>query len=68
MRNNLKNRITITWDMPVYTDRTITATRPDVIVKDLVNYVWKLIDRTIPSHRNNALKEIQRKEKQAQSP
>ena len=54
--------------MPVYTDTTITGTRPDVIVKDLVNYVWKLIDRTIPSHRNNALKEIQRKEKQAQSP
>ena len=51
------------WDMPVNTDRTITANRPDIIVKDSVNSTWKLIDMTVPSDRNIALKEIEKKSK-----
>ena len=55
------------WDMPVKTDRIITANRPDIIVKDPMNSTCKLIDMTIPSDRKIALKEIQ-KEKQVQRP
>ena len=43
------------WDMPVNTDGTITANRPDIIVKDSVNSTCKLIDMTVPSDRNIAL-------------
>ena len=51
----------IMWDMQVNTDRTITAKRPDIIVKDSVNSTCKLIDMTVPSDRNIALKETEKK-------
>ena len=51
------------WDMPVNTDRTITANRPDIIIKDSVNSTCKLIDMSIPSDRSIALKEIEKKSK-----
>ena len=49
--HNKDNNITIMWDMPANTDRTITANRPDIIVKDSVNSTCKLIDMTVPSDR-----------------
>ena len=55
--------ITIMWDMPVNTDRTITANKPDIIVKDSVNSTCKMIDMTIASDTNIALKEIEKKSK-----
>ena len=61
--HNKDNNITIMWDMPVNTDRTITANTPDIIVKDSVNSTCKLIDMTVPSDRNIALKEIEKKSK-----
>ena len=39
----------------------ITANRPDIIVKDSVNSTCKLIDMTVPSDRNVALKETEKK-------
>ena len=45
MHNKDKN-LTIMWGMPVDTDRTITANRPDIVVKDSVNSTRKLIDMT----------------------
>ena len=57
--SNKDNNITIMWDMPVNTDRAITANRPDIIVKDSVNSTCKLIDMTVPSDRNIALKETE---------
>ena len=64
LMHNKDNNITIMWDMPVNTDRTITANRPDIIiVKDSVNSTCKLIDMTVPSDRNIALKEIEKKSK-----
>ena len=62
MHNN-DNNITIMWDMPVNTDRTITTNRPDIIVKYSVNSTCKLIDMTVPSDRNISLKEIEKKSK-----
>ena len=59
--HNKDNNITIMWDMPVNTDRT--ANRPGIIVKDSVNSTCKLIEWTVPSDRNIALKEIERKSK-----
>ena len=47
--------------MPVNTDRTITANRPDIIVKDSINSTCKLIDMTVPSDRNITLKEVEKK-------
>ena len=58
--HNKDNNITIMWDMPVNTDRTITANRPDIIVKDSVNSTCKLIDMTVPSDRNIALEETEK--------
>ena len=55
--------ITIMWDMPVNTDRIITANRPDINVKDSMNSTCKLIDITVTSDRNIALKEIEKKSK-----
>ena len=51
------------WDMPVNTDRIITANRSDIIVKDSVNSTCKLIDITVTSDRNIVLKEIEKKSK-----
>ena len=59
--HNKDNNITIMWDMPVNTDRTITANIPDIIVKDSVNSTCKLIDMTVPSDRNIVLKETEKK-------
>ena len=65
--HNKDSKSTIMWDMPVNADRTITANRPDIITKDSVNSTCKLIDMSIPSDRNIALKEIEKK-KQVQRP
>ena len=40
-----------------------SAKREEIIVKDSVNSTSKLIDMTIPSDRNIALKEIEKKSK-----
>ena len=61
--HNKDSKITIMWDPPVITDRTITANRPDIIIKGLVNSTCKLIDVSIPSDRNIALEEIGKKSK-----
>ena len=61
VKHKKDNNITIMWDMPVNTDRTITANRPDIVVKDSVNSTCKLIDMTVPSDRNIALKETEKK-------
>ena len=56
-----KDNITIMWDMPVNTDRTTTANRPDIIVKDSLNSTCKLIDMTVQLDRKMALKETEKK-------
>ena len=49
--------------MAVNTDRTLTANRPDIVVKDLTNATCKMIDMTVPSDRNIALTETEKKNK-----
>ena len=61
--HNEDNNITIVWDMPVNTDRTVTANRPDIVVKYSVNSTCKLIDMTVPSYKNIALKKMEKKSK-----
>ena len=62
--NNKDNNMTIMWDMPDHNDKIISKNRPEIIiVKDSVNSTSKLIDMTIPSDRNIALKEIEKKSK-----
>ena len=63
MIHNKDKNLTIIWEIPVNTDRSITANRPDIIVKDSVNSTCKLIDMTVPSNGNIALKEIEKKNK-----
>ena len=52
--------------MPVNTDRTITANRPNIIIKDSVNSTCKLIDITVPSNRN--IVQTKTEKKQVQRP
>ena len=52
--------VTILWDFPIHTDRTIKANRPDIIVKDYKNGRCILIDMTVPSDRNVAPKEFEK--------
>ena len=39
--------ITILWDMPIHTDRTIAANRPDIVLKNKKDKTCLLIDMTI---------------------
>ena len=41
--------LTILWDMPMHTDRKITANRPDIVIKDHKTKSCKLIDMAVPS-------------------
>ena len=48
--------VTILWDMPIHTDRKITANRPDIVIKDHKTKTCKLIDMAVPSDRNTSVK------------
>lgn len=48
--------VTILWDFPIHTDRTIQANRPDIVVKDKKNNNCLLIDMSVPSDRNVSAK------------
>lgn len=50
--------VTILWDFSVNTDRTIQANRPDIIIKDHKNKTCLLIDMSVPSDKNIAVKEF----------
>jgi len=52
--------VTILWDMPIQTDREIMANRPDIIIKDQKENKCWLIDISIPSERNVAVKEVEK--------
>ena len=53
---NGKDSITILWDMLIHTDRTITANRPDIVLKNKKDKTCLLIDMTIPLDTNTSVK------------
>jgi len=51
-----KNNITILRDMPIHTDRTIAANRPDIVLKNKKDQTCLLIDMTVPLDANTSVK------------
>ena len=54
------NNTTVLWDFPIHTDRTIQANRPDIVIKDYLNKTCLLIDMSVPTDRNIAVKEYEK--------
>ena len=54
------DRVTILWDFPINTDRTIKANRPDIVIKDHKNEFCYLIDMSVPSDNNVAAKTFEK--------
>ena len=52
------DNVTLLWDFPIRTDRTIQANRPDIIVKDFKEKTCLLIDMSIPTDQNISAKEF----------
>ena len=50
--------VSILWDFSIHTDRTIQANRPDIIIKDFKEQTCLLIDMSIPTDQNIAVKEF----------
>ena len=53
-------KVTIPWDFPIRTDRTIQASRPDIIIKHKQNKRCQLIDMSMPSDSNISTKEFEK--------
>ena len=51
-----KDSVTILWDMPIHTDKTIAANRPDIVLKNKKDKTCLLIDMTIPLDTNTSVK------------
>ena len=43
-------------DMPIHTDGTVAANRPDIVLKSKKDKTWLLIDMTIPLDTNTSVK------------
>ena len=44
------------WDIPIHTDSTIAANRPDIVLKNKKDKTCLLIDMTIPLDTNTSIK------------
>ena len=53
---NENETCTISWDMPVHTDKEIKSNRPDIIIKDQELKKCLLIDMAITAERNTFVK------------
>jgi hypothetical protein len=52
-----EGKVTIFWNQPVQTDRTISNDKPDIIIRDYKQGIFMLIDVAIPGDRNVIKKE-----------
>ena len=52
--------VTILWDMPIHTDRTIAANRPDIVLKNKKDKTCLLIDMTIPLDTYTSVKTMEK--------
>ena len=57
---NENDSITILWDMPIHTDRTIAANRPDIVLKNKKDKICLLIDMTVSLDTNTSVKATQK--------
>jgi hypothetical protein len=53
--------VTVLWNQAVYTDREVTANRPDIIIKNKKEKTCALIDVAIPTDRNVVQEEAEKK-------
>ena len=52
--------VTILWDMPIHTERTIAANRPDIVLKNKKDKTCLLIDMTIPLDTYTSVKTMEK--------
>ena len=52
------DNVTLLWDFPIRTDRTMQANQPDIIAKDFKEKTCHLIDMSIPADQNIPVKEF----------
>jgi len=53
-------KVTILWDFPIRTDRTIQANRPDIVIKDKKEKTCLMIDMSVPTDNNVSAKEFEK--------
>jgi len=49
--------VTVLWNQAIHTEREVTANRPDIIIKNIKEKTYTLIDVAIPADRNFVQKE-----------
>jgi len=54
-----KNIVTILWDMPIDTDRTMATNRSDIVLKNEKDKTCLLIDITVPFDANTSVKTME---------
>ena len=55
--------MTILWDFTVHTDRTTTANKPDIVIKDFKARTCQIIDMAVPCDSNISTKECDKLQK-----
>jgi len=53
--------VTVLWNQAEHTDREVTLSRPDIIIKNKKEEICTLIDVAIPADRNSVQKEAEKK-------
>jgi hypothetical protein len=57
----MKRKMSLCCGIKQYTDREVTANRPDIIIKNKKEKICTLIDVAIPADRNFVQKEAEKK-------